>query len=66
MIDRTPRTAAALRDDELQRRVDDLQRLMAEHGFSALVCYGAHRDWVPADLWYLARWSCMPAGRRSW
>jgi Xaa-Pro aminopeptidase len=59
MIDRTPRTAAALRDDELQRRVDDLQRLMADHGFSALVCYGAHRDWVPADLWYLARWSCI-------
>jgi Xaa-Pro aminopeptidase len=59
MIDRTPRTAAALSDDELRHRVEELQRLMAEHGFSALVCYGAHRDWVPADLWYLSRWSCI-------
>lgn len=59
MIDRTPATAAALRDDELRARVARLQALMAEHGFSALVCYGAHRDWAPADLWYLARWSCI-------
>src|SRR5262245_36936029 len=58
-MDRTPDSAHALRDAELAGRVSRLQELMDEHGFSALVCYGAHRDWVPADLWYLARWSCI-------
>ena len=23
------------------------------------MCFGAHRDYAPADLWYLARWSCI-------
>ena len=58
-MDRTPDSAHALRDAELAGRVSRLQELMVEHGFSALVCYGAHRDCVPADLWYLARWSCI-------
>src|SRR5262249_53748027 len=44
---------------ELGGRVERLQQLMAEHDFAALVCYGAHRDWVPADIWYLSRWSCI-------
>jgi Xaa-Pro aminopeptidase len=59
MIDRTAASAVALGDDELRGRVDALQALMRAEGLSALVCYGAHRDWVPADLWYLARWSCI-------
>ncbi|MGZ4146799.1 MAG: hypothetical protein ACXVPL_03750 [Actinomycetota bacterium] len=59
MIDRTAAAAPALADEELHARVDRLQSMMAEHGFAALVCYGAHRDWVPADIWYLARWSCI-------
>jgi Xaa-Pro aminopeptidase len=58
-MDRTPNSVQALRDAELGGRVSRLQELMDEHGFSVLVCYGAHRDWVPADLWYLARWSCI-------
>ncbi len=58
-LDRTPNSAEALRDPEYAARVSDLQVSMGEHGFSALICYGAHRDWVPADLWYLARWSCI-------
>jgi len=32
---------------------------MAERGLSSLACFGAHRDYAPADLWYLARWSCI-------
>jgi Xaa-Pro aminopeptidase len=59
MIDRTPNATEALSDGEIAGRVKRLQELMAEHGFDALVCYGAHRDWAPADLWYLARWSCI-------
>jgi Xaa-Pro aminopeptidase len=59
VIDRTAAAAPALADEELQARVDRLQSMMAEHGFAALMCYGAHRDWVPADIWYLARWSCI-------
>jgi Xaa-Pro aminopeptidase len=59
MMDRTPDSVEALRDAEIDGRVSRLQELMDEHGFSVLVCYGAHRDWVPADLWYLARWSCI-------
>jgi Xaa-Pro aminopeptidase len=58
-MDRTPNSVQALSDAELGSRVSRLQELMDEHGFSVLVCYGAHRDWVPADLWYLARWSCI-------
>lgn len=46
-------------DAEIDARVATLQRLMSEHGVSALVCFGAHRDYAPADLWYLARWSCI-------
>jgi Xaa-Pro aminopeptidase len=58
-MDRTPDSVQALRDAELGGRLSRLQELMDEHGFSVMVCYGAHRDWVPADLWYLARWSCI-------
>ncbi|MGH2595357.1 MAG: M24 family metallopeptidase [Actinomycetota bacterium] len=58
-MDRTAGSAEALGDAELAGRVGRLQQLMDEHGFAALICYGAHRDWVPADLWYLARWSCI-------
>jgi Xaa-Pro aminopeptidase len=32
---------------------------MAAEGLGAIVCFGAHRDYAPADLWYLARWSCV-------
>jgi Xaa-Pro aminopeptidase len=58
-VDRTPHSVDALRDPEFAARISRLQELMREHDFAALICYGAHRDWVPADLWYLARWSCI-------
>ena len=45
--------------EEISSRVTDLQVRMAERGLSSLVCFGAHRDYAPADLWYLARWSCI-------
>ncbi len=51
--------ARALPDEEIAGRVARLQELMAEQRFGALICFGAHRDYAPADLWYLARWSCI-------
>jgi Xaa-Pro aminopeptidase len=46
-------------DSEIRRRIHGIQKLMAEHGTAALICFGANRDYAPADLWYLARWSCI-------
>lgn len=46
-------------DTEIDARVAALQRMMSEHGLSAILCFGAHRDYAPADLWYLTRWSCI-------
>ena len=46
-------------DAEVAGRVERLQTLMAEQDLDALICFGAHRDYAPADLWYLARWSCI-------
>ena len=45
--------------EEIASRVTELQDRMVECGLSSLVCFGAHRDYAPADLWYLARWSCI-------
>ena len=45
--------------EEIASRVTELQDRMVEKGLSSLVCFGAHRDYAPADLWYLARWSCI-------
>jgi Xaa-Pro aminopeptidase len=52
-------TPHAVPAGEIQARVADLQRRMAERGLGAIVCFGAHHDYAPADLWYLARWSCI-------
>jgi Xaa-Pro aminopeptidase len=35
-----------------------LQAEAAAHDLAAVICFGAHRDFWPADLRYLARWSC--------
>jgi Xaa-Pro aminopeptidase len=50
---------AVIPDGEIDARVATLQRMMSEHGLAAVLCFGAHRDYAPADLWYLARWSCI-------
>jgi Xaa-Pro aminopeptidase len=45
-------------DSEIATRVARLQRELSERGLAAAICFGAHRDYFPADLRYLARWSC--------
>jgi Xaa-Pro aminopeptidase len=45
--------------EEISSRVTELQARMVESDLSSMVCFGAHRDYAPADLWYLARWSCI-------
>ncbi len=42
----------------MAERVRVLQASLADHGLDGLICFGAHRDYCPADLRYLARWSC--------
>jgi Xaa-Pro aminopeptidase len=38
--------------------VTRLQAVLQDQGLSAVICFGAHRDYCPADIRYLARWSC--------
>jgi Xaa-Pro aminopeptidase len=45
-------------DAEMAERVRLLQAMLADHDLDGLVCFGAHRDYCPADLRYLGRWSC--------
>ena len=46
-------------DDEIDARVATLQRMMPGARVVGGPLLGAHRDYAPADLWYLARWSCI-------
>lgn len=46
-------------DDELAGRVRAVRDGMADEGLDVLLAYGAHRDYHPADLRYLARWYCV-------
>jgi Xaa-Pro aminopeptidase len=48
----------AIADDEIDQRVQRLQAEAAPRGLRAVICFGAHRDFWPADLRYLARWYC--------
>lgn len=52
-------TSLSIPETEIRLRVTALQAMMIEHGLSAIVCFGANRDYAPADLWYLARWSTI-------
>jgi Xaa-Pro aminopeptidase len=49
---------AAITDREIDQRVERLQAEAAGRGLRAVICFGAHRDFWPADLRYLARWYC--------
>jgi Xaa-Pro aminopeptidase len=49
---------AAIADREIDGRVERLQAEAAARGLAAVICFGAHRDFWPADLRYLARWYC--------
>jgi Xaa-Pro aminopeptidase len=44
---------------ELGERIARVRERMAEAGLDALACYGAHVDYAPGDLRYLADWFCI-------
>lgn len=46
-------------DDEHRGRISAVQTTARDHGLAAIIAYGAHRDYQPADLRYLARWFCI-------
>jgi Xaa-Pro aminopeptidase len=46
-------------DTELAARVEAVRGAMATAEIDLLLAYGAHRDYHPADLRYLARWYCV-------
>ena len=45
--------------EEFAERVARVRERMVESGLDALVCYGAHVDYAPGDLRYLADWFCI-------
>jgi Xaa-Pro aminopeptidase len=45
--------------EEFGERIAHVRERMAEEGLGALVCYGAHVDYAPGDLRYLADWFCI-------
>jgi Xaa-Pro aminopeptidase len=45
--------------EEFGARVGRVRERMEEQGLDALVCYGAHVDYAPGDLRYLADWFCI-------
>ncbi len=51
--------AAPIAREELAERVARVREGMGESGLDALVCYGAHVDYAPGDLRYLADWFCI-------
>ena len=46
-------------DAEHAKRIANVRDQLEREGLDALVAYGAHRDYQPADLRYLARWYCV-------
>jgi Xaa-Pro aminopeptidase len=58
VIGASPDGIGAIADGEIDARVRRLQAEAAARGLSAVICFGAHRDFWPADLRYLARWYC--------
>ena len=46
-------------DAEHAGRIESLRAAARSAGFDVIVAYGAHRDYQPADLRYLARWYCV-------
>jgi Xaa-Pro aminopeptidase len=49
----------AISDSEYEARISALRSAFEQAEVDALVVYGAHRDYQPADLRYLARWYCI-------
>jgi Xaa-Pro aminopeptidase len=52
-------TAIPIADAEYAGRIHRVRAGLAEAGLAGLIAYGAHRDYQPADLRYLARWYCV-------
>ena len=52
-------TLPTITEAELDGRVAAVRLAMQEKGLDFLLAYGAHRDYQPADLRYLARWYCV-------
>jgi Xaa-Pro aminopeptidase len=46
-------------ESEFAGRVEAVRAACRERGLGGLIAYGAHRDYQPADLRYLARWYCV-------
>jgi Xaa-Pro aminopeptidase len=46
-------------DSEFAARIQAVRAACSDRGLGGLVAYGAHRDYQPADLRYLARWYCV-------
>jgi Xaa-Pro aminopeptidase len=44
---------------EFGERIARVRELVGEAGLDVLVCYGAHVDYAPGDLRYLADWFCI-------
>lgn len=55
----TDMTVVPITNAELDARVKALRESMAGAGIDVLLAYGAHRDYHPGDLRYLARWYCV-------
>ena len=45
--------------EEFAARIARVRERMAAAGLGALACYGAHVDYAPGDLRYLADWFCI-------
>jgi Xaa-Pro aminopeptidase/Xaa-Pro dipeptidase len=50
---------APITDTEHAQRIGRLREALDGAGLDGLIAYGAHRDYHPADLRYLARWYCV-------
>ncbi len=44
---------------EYDQRIQRVRESLDRHGLDAMIAYGTHRDYQPADLRYLARWYCV-------
>jgi hypothetical protein len=58
--------ASPITRDELAARIARVRERMGEAGVDALVCYGAHVDYAPGDLRYLADWFCIEEEQPCW
>jgi Xaa-Pro aminopeptidase len=51
--------AAPIASEEFAERIARVREQLGGLGLDALVCYGAHVDYAPGDLRYLADWFCI-------